>query len=176
MVIGKPDALIRLAGNEKSGAKERIFASGQLISLEENEAKDNENEVEDIEVDGIDCAEWDRNEGGLLKVPENHINDMLRQCHDSKVAGYWGRTRIQELVSRNFTWDNWKKDVMNYVAIFQKCQKSKSDRHARQTKTIPNQPLEEIAMDFIVELPESEGYNVNIESQQLYLGICPMAS
>ena len=57
---------------------------------------------------------------------------------------------------------------MNYVAICQKCQKSKSDHYARQTKTIPKQPLEEIVMDFIVKLLESEGYNMHIESQQLY--------
>ena len=44
-----------------------------------------------------------------------------------------------------------------------KCQKSKADRHSRQTKLIPmpitKRPLGEIAMDFITELPETEGFN-----------------
>ena len=44
-----------------------------------------------------------------------------------------------------------------------KCQKSKSDRHSRQTKLVPMPtgkcPFEEIAMDFVGELSESEGFN-----------------
>ena len=44
-----------------------------------------------------------------------------------------------------------------------KCQKSKVDRHSRQTKLVPmptgERPFEEMAMDFIGELPESEGFN-----------------
>ena len=44
-----------------------------------------------------------------------------------------------------------------------KCQKSNADRHSRQTKLVPmptgERPFEEIAMDFVGELPESEGFN-----------------
>ena len=43
------------------------------------------------------------------------------------------------------------------------CQKAKADRHAKSTKLsqMPtgSQPWQEIAMDFVGELPESEGYN-----------------
>ena len=72
--MGKPDSLTHWMGNEKSGAEERIFATGQLIELvgHENEI------VEDIEIEGINCANWDTDEARLLKVPENHINDILR--------------------------------------------------------------------------------------------------
>ena len=157
--MGKPDALTRRMGHEKSGADERNFAPGQLMELVGHE---NEN-IEDVEFEGIDCVNWDKDEAGLLKVPENYINDILRQCYDSKIAGHWGRARIQELVSRNFTWHNWRKDVIHYVATCKACQMNKADRHAKQTKTIPmsirNRPFEEIAMDFVGELPESEGFN-----------------
>ena len=44
-----------------------------------------------------------------------------------------------------------------------KCQKSKVDRHSRQTKLVlrptGERPFEEMAMDFVRELPESEGFN-----------------
>ena len=44
-----------------------------------------------------------------------------------------------------------------------KWQKRKADRHRRQTKFVPMAtgecPFEEIAMDCIGELPESEGFN-----------------
>ena len=45
-----------------------------------------------------------------------------------------------------------------------KCQKSKADRHSRQTKLVlmPTEErlCEEIVMDFVGELPESEGFNI----------------
>ena len=44
-----------------------------------------------------------------------------------------------------------------------KCQKSKADRHSRQTKLVPmpigQHPFEEIALDFVGELSESEGFH-----------------
>ena len=47
-----------------------------------------------------------------------------------------------------------------------KCQKSKEDRHSRQTKLLPmptrESHFEEIAMDFVAELPESEDFNAII--------------
>ena len=53
--------------------------------------------------------------------------------------------------------------MVRYVAECVKCQKSKADRHSRQTKLvlmpIEERPFEEIAMDFVGELPESEGFN-----------------
>ena len=53
--------------------------------------------------------------------------------------------------------------MADFVASCSKCQKSKADRHSQKTKLIPmptgSKPWEEIAMDFVGELPESEGYN-----------------
>ena len=82
------------------------------------------------------------------------------------MAGHWGRQRTQELVSHNFTWHRWSEDVANFVAGCIKCQKSKADRQSRQTKLVPiptgEQLFEEIAMDFVGELPESEGFNASL--------------
>ena len=63
----------------------------------------------------------------------------------------------------NFIWDKWSEDVARDVAGCVKCQKGKADRHTRQTKLVPiptgERPFEEIARDFVEELPESEGFN-----------------
>ena len=79
------------------------------------------------------------------------------------MAGHWGKHRTQELVLRNFIWDKWLEDVVRYVAGCVKCQKSKADRHSRQTKLVPmptgERRFEEIAMDFVGEIPESEAFN-----------------
>ena len=53
--------------------------------------------------------------------------------------------------------------MAKYVAGCIKCQKRKADRHSRQTKLVPmptgEYPFEEIARDFVGELPKSEGFN-----------------
>jgi len=53
--------------------------------------------------------------------------------------------------------------MAKYVAGCIRCQKAKADRHSRQTKLVPmptrERPFEEIAMDFIGELLESERFN-----------------
>ena len=89
--------------------------------------------------------------------------EVLHQHHNSQVAGHWGRHQTQELVARNFIWDKWLEDVARYVAGCVKCQKSKANRYSRQTKLVPilteEHPFEKIGMDFVGELPESEGFN-----------------
>ena len=63
----------------------------------------------------------------------------------------------------NFIWDKWLEDVARCVAGCVKCQKSEADRHSRQTKLVlmpmGERPFEEIGMDFVGELPESQAFN-----------------
>src|SRR5437868_15284949 len=101
--IGKPDGLSRCLGEEKSGMEAKFFEEGQLLDLEEHNNGEEE-DAEDMELEGIDVAGWDK-KNGLWVVPEEHRLDVLRQHHDSQVAGHWGRQRTQELVSRNFIGD-----------------------------------------------------------------------
>ena len=130
--MGKPDALTRRTGNEKTGADERVFKEGQLLAIDvmgdvEVEAEllamngIEAEEVADVELEEIDCSGWKRDHQGLLEVPENYREEVLRQCHDSKVAGHWGRHRTQELISRDFIWEGWREDVASYIASCQKC-------------------------------------------------------
>src|SRR5258707_15324279 len=68
--MGKPDAIIRRSGDEKSGIEERMFADGQLQSddkftLEELYVID-ENVPEDVELTNIDCSNWPKTSNGLL--------------------------------------------------------------------------------------------------------------
>jgi len=156
--MGKADGLSRRSGEEKSSMEMKFFEDGQLLVDEE----DVEVEAEDIDLQGIDISGWEK-KNRLWVVPEVHKLDVLWQHYDSQVAGHWGRHRTQELVSRNFIWEGWQEDVAKYVAGCIRCQKAKADRHSRQTKLVPmptgERPFEEIAMDFVGELPESEGFN-----------------
>ena len=59
-------------------------------------------------------------------------------------------------------YNNWYEDVVRYVAGCVKCLNSKADGHSRQTKSVAMPrgecPLKGTAMDFVGELPKSEGF------------------
>ena len=156
--IGKPDGLSRWLGEEKSGMDTNFFEEGQLVDLENDDVVEEE-DAEDVELEGIDVATWEK-KNGLWVVWQEHRLEVLRQHHDSQVAGQWGKHRTQKLGSRNFIWDKWLEHVARDVAGCMKCQKSEADGHGRQTKFVPipkgERPFEEIAMDFVGELLESE--------------------
>ena len=61
--------------------------------------------LEDQDLDpltAIDVSDWLKNRDALWIVPEHHRTDVLKQCYDSLVAGYWGHDRTRELISYNF--------------------------------------------------------------------------
>jgi hypothetical protein len=100
-----------------------------------------------------------------LWIPEDN---ELRQYvatndHDSKVAGHFGQDKTLELMTRHFFWPEMDKWVMDYVRSCDICQKNKSPRHARygllQPLELAYTPWSSISMDFIIELPESNGYS-----------------
>ena len=109
-----------------------------------------------------DVSTCEKNNGPWV-VPQEHRLEVLRQHLDSQVAGHWGKHRTLELVSQNFIGDKWLEDVSRYVAGCVKYQKSKADKHSRQTKLVPmpigERPFEKIVMDFIGEVPESESFH-----------------
>ena len=72
----------------------------------ENDDVGEEEDTENVELEGIDVATWEK-KNGLWVVLQEHRLEVLMQYHDSQVAGRWGRYRTQELVSRNFIWDKW---------------------------------------------------------------------
>ena len=92
--------------------------------LEEDISGDND--TPDVHID-IDYLTWQKSPDGLLIVLQEPRQMVLKQCYDSEVAGHWGKHHTQELVSRNFTWERCREDVIEYVTSYLKCQKSKSD-------------------------------------------------
>ena len=89
--------------------------------------------------------------------------DILREEHDSRVAGHYGQHKTMERVTANFYWKNMDIWIEDYVRSCTECQRNKSSRHKRygmlQPLEIPWRPWASISMDFIVSLPESEGYS-----------------
>ena len=104
-----------------------------------------------------------RNDEGLVIPPDEASKvEVMRTCHDSGIAGHGGRHRIQQLVARNFWWPpnegkSWQEYIATYVASCKRCQLAKADSHSNAKKLLPmptgSLPLEEIAMDFVGEIP-----------------------
>jgi hypothetical protein len=88
---------------------------------------------------------------------------ILQSRHDSPLGGHFGQTRTFELISRDFVWDNLRKDVKNFVASCEICQRTKKARHLPYGLLMPlsppKMPWTDISLDFIVGLPESAGYD-----------------
>jgi hypothetical protein len=87
----------------------------------------------------------------------------IQECHDSPVAGHQGRAKTDNLLSRNHCWNSMRKDVDRYVHKCHACQQShpmpgKTHRLLRPLE-IPEQLWQDLGMDFIVGLPESEGFH-----------------
>jgi hypothetical protein len=89
--------------------------------------------------------------------------ELIRLTHDVPHMGHLGIKKMVELLWRSYHWPSLWWDVADYVQMCIPCQ---------QTKVFPSQasgllhllpppkePWEQVTADFIVELPESQGYN-----------------
>ena len=97
-----------------------------------------------------------------LYLPDGPLRlEVLTACHDSKLAGHYGRRRTAELVNRIFYWPGMTKTVQDFCDSCHVCATSKTPRHLPygplMPLPIPDRPWSSIAMDFITDLPKSEG-------------------
>lgn len=89
--------------------------------------------------------------------------DIIRQHHDSAIAGHPGRFKTHELITRNYWWPRIQADVRLYVEGCEICQRTKSHRSKLTAPLSPNEiptkPWEIISVDMIGPFPESFGYD-----------------
>ncbi|KAL8103729.1 hypothetical protein AgCh_028072 [Apium graveolens] len=109
-----------------------------------------------------------RDEQGILRfssrtwiphVPELK-NEILQEARNSRFSIHPGSTKMYRDLKQNFWWPNMKRDVAEWVAKCYTCQKVKAE-HQRpsgliQPLKIPEWKWENIAMDFIVGLPQTK--------------------
>ena len=85
----------------------------------------------------------------------------MESKHDTKVAGHMGQDKTIELIRRNFWWPKMNERIIDFVRSCPKCQQNKTSRHQpyglSSPLELPYAPWQSIAMDFITELPTSEG-------------------
>jgi hypothetical protein len=90
---------------------------------------------------------------------------VLLEFHTSPVGGHSGFLKTYHRVKKDFFWDGLKINVQRFVAECLVCQKNKVETIKTpgllQTLSIPSQRWEEVSMDFITGLLNSEGKSVS---------------
>ena len=103
---------------------------------------------------------------GRICVPDiKSIKELiLRGTHDSAYSLHPGSTKMYNDLKQQFWWYGMKREVAEYVALCDTCQRIKAE-HQRpagllQPLKVPEWKWEEISMDFIVGLPRTQsGYD-----------------
>jgi hypothetical protein len=135
-----------------------------------------------------DMAMWEKEDGiitrnGLIVVPRDREirRKIIAEYHDTLTAGHPGRLKTRENVQRDYWWPRMISDVNTYVDGCPICPKVKPVREKPvgelKPTEIPTEPWDIITVDFVGELPESQGHNaimnvVDRHSKLLYSGAC----
>jgi hypothetical protein len=118
----------------------------------------------------VKSAEWSESDGLLMFCGKIYVpNDrdlrrrIIKQHHDMRIAGHAGCFKTLELVARNYWWPQMSHYISIYVKTCNLCNQMKvqhrrpiGELHPSET---PEAPWDMISVDFIVELPQSHGYN-----------------
>uniref|UniRef100_A0A3B1J8V2 Gypsy retrotransposon integrase-like protein 1 n=1 Tax=Astyanax mexicanus TaxID=7994 RepID=A0A3B1J8V2_ASTMX len=97
-----------------------------------------------------------------LYVPEDFRHDLLLWAHTSVGTGHPGIQRTNQLLQAKYWWPSMIKDVERYVKSCTICTISKTPKHAPAGKLvplpIPSRPWSHLSLDFVTDLPSSEGF------------------
>jgi transposase InsO family protein len=101
---------------------------------------------------------------GRILVPDSGTLRLrvLQYHHDHPVSGHFGMNKTLALIRRDYVWPNIRSSVTDYCRSCTTCSRSKSKRHKpygllRQLP-VPIRPWDSISMDFIEQLPTSDGF------------------
>jgi len=102
---------------------------------------------------------------GQVYVPKNEAlqRDIVKKYHNHVAIGHPGRWKTYELVSREFWWLGMSTFVKDYVDGCATCQATKiipRNQVPLQPNQVPADIWGIITMDFITNLPISQGYNL----------------
>lgn len=113
------------------------------------------------------------NQGKYAVSPKDE-QECIRKHHDDPTNGHPGVTRTLERIKRHFTFPKIREKVEQYIKKCTTCQQDKSSRHAKygklQFRPPPENPWDEVTMDFINKLPPSRDITTDTD----YNGILVM--
>jgi hypothetical protein len=86
---------------------------------------------------------------------------IIQRCHDSPISGHPGREATGSMVARDYYWPLMSHQVRRFCRNCDSCGRNKVWRDLKngllQPLPVPDRFFQEISMDFMVDLPESDG-------------------
>jgi len=147
-----------LASIKEEGEKDEAYeqARKQEAATEDLSPKDRKAKEVSCENDLL----YKRNR---LWVPKGLVQRIVESEHDTMVAGHMGQDKTIKLIRRNFWWPKMNERILDFVRSCPECQQNKVSQHQpyglSSLLELPYAPWQSIAMDFITELPASEGHD-----------------
>ena len=119
------------------------------------------------EITVAECAEKD---GQVLYRGKHYVPEgeelrlrLIQDLHNTALAAHLGRAKTFDLLDSKYYWKDMRKQVDQYVRNFHSCQRSRTLKHATfgvlRPFPVPEKPWEDISMNFVVGLPECEGFD-----------------
>ena len=107
---------------------------------------------------------------------ESLRTNIIQHAHDSTMTGHPGREGTYTVVSREYFWPNMSQDVRQFVRNCDICGRTKAWREQKKgllkPLPVPNRVWQDVSMDFITDLPESNGCtNVLVIVDRLSKGV-----
>jgi len=102
---------------------------------------------------------------GKLYVPDcaELKAQLLRNYHESPVAGHIGRNKTYELLSREYYWPRMYDYVARWLRNCHTCRRAVPSREAYQgvlkPLPVPDRAWRDVTVDFVVQLPKSNRYD-----------------
>jgi hypothetical protein len=118
----------------------------------------------------IKSTEWSKSDGLLMfrskiYVPKDRdLRCRIVEQHDhTHITGHAGHFKTLELIACNYWWPQMSRYIGIYVKHCDLCNRTKVQRRRPMGELHPSEtpeaPWDTIIVDFIVELPESHGYD-----------------
>ena len=102
---------------------------------------------------------------GKIWIPKDEgiRTSLIAKHHESPQAGHGGTAKTTELINRRYYWPKIRKDIKRFIKNCDTCQRTKVVRHTPygllESNKAPDRLWKSIAMDFLADLPKSEGYD-----------------
>lgn len=119
------------------------------------------------------------NKDRIFVKPEDR-DQVLKDFHDAPLGGHVGGKRMLKRISPLFTWENMKRDVLNYVKQCDSCQKNKiwpANKMPMKITSTSYEPFDKIYMDVVMLPVSTNGYNCGLVIQDdlsRFLIVAPM--
>lgn len=99
----------------------------------------------------------------IINVSPEDVPQILKENHDSTLAGHPGYHRTVSRIQNNYYWPNMHKNIREYIKNCESCQKYKIDRKPTklplEITSTSSQPFERISLDIVGPLPLTEEGN-----------------